>query len=114
LFYYAAHGVPGKDGAGAYLRARDGGPGSYEQSDLQSDHIYSAIAKSRVGLAKVFIDARFSGRSGKDSIVCGGIVPIVVKPKQSVPGSDGLAVVTAGLGDQFSNQDKGRGHRPFN
>jgi WD40 repeat protein len=113
LFYYAGHGVPGKDGAGAYLLAQDGGPGSYEQPDLQLGQIYSVIAKSRVGQAKIFIDACFSGRSGKDSIVFEGIAPIVVKPKQSFPDSDRMAVMTAGRGDQFSNQDKGRGHRLF-
>lgn len=113
LFFYAGHGVPGKDGAGAYLLAQDGGPGSYEQPDLQLGQIYSVIAKSRVGQAKIFIDACFSGRSGKDSIVFEGIAPIVLKPKQSFPDSDRMAVMTAGRGDQFSNQDKARGHRLF-
>jgi TonB family protein len=113
LFYYAGHGVPSKDGAGAYLLAQDGGPGSYEQPDLQLGQIYTVIAKSRVGQAKIFIDACFSGRSGKDSIVFEGIAPIVVKQKQSFPNSDRIAVMTAGRGDQFSNQDKARGHRLF-
>jgi hypothetical protein len=113
LFYYAGHGVPSKDGAGAYLLAQDGGPGSYEQPDLQLGQIYSVISKSRVGQAKIFIDACFSGRSGKDSIVFEGVAPIVVKPKQTFPDSDRIAVMTAGRGDQFSNQDKGRGHRLF-
>ena len=113
LFFYAGHGVPSKDGAGAYLLAQDGGPGSYEQPDLQLGQIYAVIAKSRVGQAKIFIDACFSGRSGKDSIVFEGIAPIVVKQKQSFPNSDRIAVMTAGRGDQFSNQDKARGHRLF-
>ena len=113
LFYYAGHGVPSKDGAGAYLLAQDGGPGSYEQPDLQLGQIYSFIAKSRVGQAKIFIDACFSGRSGKESIVFEGIAPIVVKQNQSLPNSDRIAVMTAGRGDQFSNQEKARGHRLF-
>ncbi len=113
LFYYAGHGVPGKDGAGAYLLAQDGGPGSYEQPDLQLGQIYSVIEKSRVGQASIFIDACFSGRSGKDSIVFEGIAPIVVQPKQNFPDSDRMAVITAGRGDQFSNQEKSTGHRLF-
>ncbi|MEN9766040.1 MAG: hypothetical protein RL397_1995, partial [Pseudomonadota bacterium] len=57
--------------------------------------------------------ACFSGRSGKDTIVFEGIAPITVSPKQSFPDSSRLAVLTAGRGDQFSNQDKDRGHRLF-
>jgi hypothetical protein len=66
-----------------------------------------------VGAAKLFIDACFSGRSGKDSIVFEGIAPILVTPKQSFPDSQRLAVMTAGRGDQFSNQNKDSGHRLF-
>lgn len=63
LFYYAGHGVPGKNGRNAYLLAQDGGPGSYEEPDLQLEQLYTEIAKSRVGQAKLFIDAFFwSGR----------------------------------------------------
>jgi hypothetical protein len=113
LFYYAGHGVPAKDGSGAFLLAQDGGSGSYEQLPLQLGHLYKAIAKSKVGQAKIFIDACFSGRSGKDTIVFEGIAPVVPKVDQSFPDSQRLAVVTAGRGDQFSNQDKVRGHRLF-
>ncbi len=113
IFYYAGHGVPAKDGSGAFLLAQDGGSGSYEQLPLQLGHLYKAIAKSKVGQAKIFIDACFSGRSGKDTIVFEGIAPVVPKVGQSFPDSQRLAVVTAGRGDQFSNQDKVRGHRLF-
>lgn len=113
LFYYAGHGVPGKNGRNAYLLAQDGGPGSYEEPDLQLEQLYAEIAKSRVGKAKLFIDACFSGRVGKDAIVFEGIAPITVSPKQSFPDSNRLAVLTAGRGDQFSNQSKERGHRLF-
>jgi WD40 repeat protein len=113
LFYYAGHGVPAKDGSGAFLLAQDGGSGSYEQLPLQLGHLYKAIAKSKVGQAKIFIDACFSGRSGKDTIVFEGIAPVVPKVDQSFPDSQRLAVLTAGRGDQFSNQDKARGHRLF-
>jgi hypothetical protein len=113
FFYYAGHGVPGKNGRNAYLLAQDGGPGSYEEPDLQLEQLYAEIAKSRVGQAKLFIDACFSGRVGKDAIVFEGIAPITVSPKQSFPDSNRLAVLTAGRGDQFSNQSKERGHRLF-
>ena len=112
LFYYAGHGVPGKDGS-AYLLAQDGGPGSYEEPDLQLEQLYLDVAKSRVGQAKLFIDACFSGRSAKDTLVFEGIAPITVTPTQSFPDDKRLAVLTAGRGDQFSNWYKARGHRLF-
>jgi WD40 repeat protein len=111
FLYYAGHGVAGKDGA--YLLAQDGGAGSYEQTSLQLSHLYKAIAKSKVGQAKIFIDACFSGRSGKDTIVFEGIAPVIPRVDQSFPDSQRLVVITAGRGDQFSNQDKARGHRLF-
>lgn len=113
LFYYAGHGVPSKDGASTYLLSQDGGPGSYEEPDLQLAQIYTAIARSKVGKAKLFIDACFSGRSDKNTIVFEGIAPLVVKPNQTFPDSQRLTVLTAGRGDQFSNQDKIHGHRLF-
>lgn len=113
LFYYAGHGIPGKNGASTYLLAQDGGPGSYEEPDLQLSQIYNSIAQSKVGQASIFIDACFSGRSDKDKIVFEGIAPVTVKPRHSLPDSQRIAVLTAGRGDQFSNQDKDRGHRLF-
>ena len=113
LFYYAGHGVPGKDGSSTYLLAQDGGSGSYEEPDLQLEQLYLNVAKSRVGKAKLFIDACFSVRTAKDSLVFEGIAPITVTSKQSFPDANRLAVLTAGRGDQFSNWDKARGHRLF-
>ncbi len=113
LVYYAGHGVPAKDGKSAYLLAQDGGPGSYEEADLQLDSLYASIEKSRVGRASVFIDACFSGRSGKDSIVFEGVGGITLVPRQGVKPDGRLSVITAGRNDQFSNQDKAHGHRLF-
>jgi hypothetical protein len=113
LFYYAGHGVPGRDGTSTYLLAQDGGPGSYEEPDLKLSQIYSVISQSKVGIAKIFIDACFSGRSGKDKMIFEGIAPILIKPNEGFPDSQRLAVITAGRSDQFSNQDKDRGHRLF-
>jgi hypothetical protein len=113
LFYYAGHGVPSRDGTSTYLLAQDGGPGSYEEPDLKLSQIYSAISQSKVGMAKIFIDACFSGRSTKDKMIFEGIAPILIKPNEGFPDSQRLAVITAGRSDQFSNQDKERGHRLF-
>lgn len=113
VFYYAGHGVPGKDGASTYLLAQDGGPGSYEEPDLQLSQIYKAIAQSKAGRSQIFIDACFSGRSSKDTIVFEGIAPVTLVSRQNLPDAQRLAVLTAGRGNQFSNQEKDRGHRLF-
>jgi hypothetical protein len=113
MIYYAGHGVPAKDGKAAYLLAQDGGPGSYEEPDLQLDTLYAQIDKSRVGQASLFIDACFSGRSGKDGIVFEGVGGITLVPVNSVRPDSRLTVLTAGRSDQFSNQDKTHGHRLF-
>ena len=113
LVYYAGHGVPSQDGKSAYLLAQDGGPGSYEEPDLQLEVFYRQIEESRVGQASVFIDACFSGRSGKDSIVFEGVGGITLVPRTAVKPNGKLSVITAGRKDQFSNQDKAHGHRLF-
>ena len=113
LVYYAGHGVPSQDGKTAYLLAQDGGPGGYEEADLQLESFYRQIEESRVGQASVFIDACFSGRSGKDSIVFEGVGGITLVPRTAVKPNGKLTVITAGRKDQFSNQDKTHGHRLF-
>ena len=113
IIYYAGHGVPAKDGKSAYLLAQDGGPGSFEEPDLQLDALYAQIEKSGVGQASVFIDACFSGRSSKDTIVFKGVAPVMLTPKQGIKPNGRISVITAGRSDQFSNQDEAHGHRLF-
>ena len=113
LIYYAGHGAPAKDGKSTYLLAQDAGPGLYEEPDLQLDTLYAQIEKSRVGQASLFIDACFSGRSGKDTLVFEGVGGITLVPRPGIRPDGRLSVMTAGRSDQFSNQDKAHGHRLF-
>lgn len=113
LVYYAGHGVPAQDGKSAYLLGQDGGAGGYEEPDLQLDTIYAQIDKSRVGQASLFIDACFSGRSSKDSLVFEGVAGITLVPRHGIRPDSRLTVLTAGRSHQFSNQDKTHGHRLF-
>ena len=109
LVYYAGHGVPTKQGS--YLLAQDGGPGSFEEQDLQLNRLYRRIGRSRVANALVFIDACFSGRADRKTMVFDGIAPIIRVPR-SVIGAN-TTVISAGGGKQFANQHKQRGHRLF-
>jgi len=113
LIYYAGHGVPGRDGKNAFLLAQDGGPGSYEDPQLSLSRLISDIEKTKAKQAILIIDACFSGRVGKDGLIFEGIAPLTISPKQNIKSEGRVAVLTAGRGDQFSNQLKERGHRLF-
>jgi len=95
------------------LLAQDGGPGSYEEPDLQLNALYAQVGQSRVGQAQLFIDACFSGRSNKDSMILGGIGGIAIVPKHGIRSDSRLTVIVAGRAEQFSNQDEAHGHRLF-
>jgi len=113
IIYFAGHGVPARDGTESYLLAHDGGPGLYEEPDLQLNALYSQVNRSSVGKAHLFIDACFSGRSGKDNLIFEGIGGVVIVPKHGMRSDGRLTVITAGRADQFSNQEKARGHRLY-
>ncbi len=113
IVYFAGHGVPSKDGKAAYLLAQDGGPGSYEESDFELGSLYEQIARSHAGEASIFIDACFSGRSAKDTMLFDGVAPISIAKKRQIDQNGRVSIITAGKGDQFANQYKTRGHRLF-
>ena len=109
MVYYAGHGVPGEDGS--YLLAQDGGPGSFRVPDLRLDAFYRRIEDSDVGHALVFIDACFSGRIDRDTLVFKGIGVVYEAPAPRM--DDRITVLSAGQGRQFANQYVERGHRLF-
>lgn len=113
VIYFAGHGVPSKDGKGAYILAQDGGPGSFEESDFELGALYDQIARSNVGTANIFIDACFSGRASKDTMLFEGVAPISVAKKRTIDDVGRISIITAGKGEQFANQYKSRGHRLF-
>lgn len=113
LLYFAGHGVPAQNGKEVFLLAQDGGPGSYEEPDLQLNALYAQVSQSRVGQAYLFIDACFSGRSNKDSMILGGTAGVAIVPKHGLRADSRLTVITAGRAEQLSNQYEARGHRLF-
>ena len=113
MIYFAGHGVPSHDGKQVFLLAQDGGPGSYEESDLQLNTLYEHVSQSRVGQAQLFIDACFSGRSNKDRMILGGTGGVAIVPKHGIRADSRLTVMIAGRAEQLSNQDEAHGHRLF-
>jgi hypothetical protein len=113
LIYFAGHGVTAQDGKNMFLLAQDGGSGSFEEPDLQLNALYAQVGRSRVGQAQLFIDACFSGRSDKSSMIWGGSAGVAIVPKHGIRSDSRLTVMTAGRAEQFSNQHEARGHRLF-
>ncbi len=113
LIYFAGHGVPAQDGKNVFLLAQDGGSGSFEEPDLQLNALYAQVDRSRVGQAQLFIDACFSGRSNKDSMILGGTAGVAIVPKHGIRSDSRLTVMIAGRAEQLSNQHEERGHRLF-
>ena len=111
VVYYAGHGVP--DRADSYLLAQDAVPGSYMEPDLRLSALYKQIAASSVGHALVFIDACFSGRADRDTMIFPGIAPARLQPRPGLVVSDRISVLSAGGSEEFANQDETRGHRLF-
>ena len=111
VMYYAGHGVP--DRADSYLLAQDAVPGSYMEPDLRLSALYEQIAASQVGHALVFIDACFSGRADRDTMIFPGIAPARLQPRPGLVVSERISVLSAGGSEEFANQDQTRGHRLF-
>ena len=111
--YFAGHGLPSKDGRSSYLLAYDGGPGSFEEPELELAGLYNQISKSRVGNATLFIDACFSGRTSKNSLLFDGVAPVSIAKTKDFDPNERITVITAGKGDQFANQFQSKGQRLF-
>ena len=111
VMYYAGHGVP--DRADSYLLAQDAVPGSYMEPDLRLSALYEQIAASSVEHALVFIDACFSGRANRDTMIFPGIAPARLQPRPGAVVSERISVLSAGGSEEFANQDQTRGHRLF-
>ena len=113
ILYYAGHGVPDRADRHRYLLAQDAVPGSYMEPDLRLSALYEQIAASQVGHALVFIDACFSGRVDRDTMIFPGIAPVRLQRRPGMVVGDRISVLSAGGGTQFANQDQTRGHRLF-
>ncbi len=115
-FYYAGHGVPARQGKGAYLLPQDAVQGYYQYETFRLANLYQQLANSRAGRVIAFVDACFSGQAGKEKMVFEGVAPAGrmvsnANVKQAVP--ENMTVITAGTSSQFSNSYKRRGYRLF-
>jgi hypothetical protein len=115
FFYYAGHGLSGRDGKAVYIVPKDAVPGAYEVEMLSLSSLIGRFENSPAARVVAFIDTCFSGRVGADQSLFPGVAPLV--PTQAAaPAVESKGKVTlflAGQNHQFANDYPERGHRLF-
>jgi hypothetical protein len=111
-FYYAGHGLPSRKNDNTYILPVDGDMGSYEDANLSIDNLYQTMLQSEAKHINVFIDACFSGRADRDTMVFKGVAGLLIKPRPKID-INRMTVFTAGEGNQFANEYEEKGHRLF-
>lgn len=113
IFYYSGHGIPDIKTREAYLLPVDSTPGSITQNSFfKLDNIYKTLQSSKAANVVAYVDACFSGSTDNKSLFK-GVAAARLKAKKSSFNEAKMLVMTAGKGDQFSNQYKEKEHRLF-
>jgi hypothetical protein len=115
FFYYAGHGLSGRDGKAVYVVPKDAVPGSYEVEMLSLSSLLGRFESSPAGRVVAFLDTCFSGRVSGDKSLFPGVAPLV-PTEVSAPTLQSKGKVTvflAGQANQFANDYPERGHRLF-
>lgn len=110
FFYYAGHGLAGKNGQEVYMLPSDAVRGAYEDKDFALNQM---ITKQLGGSARIYaiLDTCFSGRADKNTMLTRGVAPVYKTTPHKLP--DNVTVFFAGQGDQFANHFPAKGHRLF-
>jgi hypothetical protein len=115
FFYYAGHGLSGRDGKAVYVVPKDAVPGAYEVEMLSLSSLMGRFESSPAARVVAFIDTCFSGRVGSDQSLFPGVAPLV-PTEVAAPTLESKGKVTmflAGQAHQFANDYPERGHRLF-
>ncbi|MDA7817527.1 caspase family protein [Sulfurimonas sp.] len=111
-FYFAGHGVPGRDGKTYILPSDMSADTIHVEKALELDNIYQTLNSSEAKRIYAFIDSCFSGKDDSGKLVYKGVAPVMmVKNKQF--SSNKLTVMTAGASDEFANQYEQEKQRLF-
>ncbi|MGE4063080.1 MAG: caspase family protein [Rhodospirillaceae bacterium] len=116
FFYYAGHGLSGRDGKAVYVVPKDAVPGAYEVEMLSLASLVGRFESSPAARVIAFLDTCFSGRVGGDQSLFPGVAPLVPTPTATAPTVQSKGKVTlflAGQDHQFANDYPERGHRLF-
>jgi hypothetical protein len=114
-FYYAGHGLAGRDGKAVYIVPKDAVPGAYEVEMLSLESLIQRFENSAATRVVAFIDTCFSGRVSREQSLFPGVGPLVPSPVRAatVERTSKVALFLAGQAHQFANAYPERGHRLF-
>lgn len=116
FFYYAGHGLSGRDGKAVYVVPKDAVPGAYEVEMLSLASLIGRFESSPAARVVAFLDTCFSGRVSGDQSLFPGVAPLVPTETNApaVRKTEGkVTMFLAGQANQFANDYPERGHRLF-
>ena len=111
-FYFAGHGVPGKDGSSYLLPYDMTADAIHLEQNLKLDNIYKKLSKVDVKKVFFFMDSCFSGKDDKGGLLYKGVAP-VLKTKKVVVDDRKLTILTAGQSSDFANDLQEKQQRMF-
>lgn len=113
-FYYAGHGLSGRDGNNVYVVPKDAVPGAYEVEMLSLAALVKRFEASPAARVVAFLDTCFSGRVGQKESLFSGVSPLVPSALPTPVQSSGKTTLfLAGQSYQFANEYSEHGHRLF-
>ena len=110
FFYYAGHGLAGKDGREVYMIPSDVVRGAYVDEDFAFSKIINDHF-AKMGQVYAFLDTCFSGRASTQTMITEGVAPVYKTSAYNLPPN--VTVFFAGKGDQYANYYPEKGHRLF-
>ncbi|MGE3335321.1 MAG: caspase domain-containing protein [Rhodospirillaceae bacterium] len=115
FFYYAGHGLSGRDGKAVYVVPKDAVPGAYEVEMLSLSSLLGRFESSPAARIVAFLDTCFSGRVSGDKSLFPGVAPLVPTEVSAadVQSKGKVTLFLAGQANQFANDYPERGHRLF-
>lgn len=115
FFYYAGHGLSGRDGKNVFVVPKDAVPGAYEVEMLSLASLIGRFESSPAARIVAFLDTCFSGRVGADQTLFPGAAPLVPTEvaAPSVQNKGKATIFMAGQAHQFANDYPERGHRLY-
>ncbi|MBW2663952.1 MAG: caspase family protein [Deltaproteobacteria bacterium] len=114
--YFAGHGVPDVGDQTSYLLPYDGKPSNPRRTAYSSADLYTSLGRLKAKNVFVFLDACFSGASGRSKgqkLLFEGARPGVVQIKDQILAQKNLTLFAAAKSNQISNAYQEKQHGLF-
>ncbi len=110
FFYYAGHGLSGKNGKDVYILPYDAVQGAFEEESLSINTVLNGTLTSNARVY-AFLDTCFSGRAGDGTMLQQGTAPVFKTAPNKL--NDNVTAFYAGKGSQYANYYPDKGYRLF-